>query len=140
MHATPATHDFLEHTGELRLRVRAASLEELFAEAGRALGAAMHPSGAATGPAGAWHEVEASGGDRPALLVAWLNELVFVAEQARVIPAEFDQVLVSSQQVRARVRGPVLDQAPSLVKAATMDAVRLAEIPGGVEAEVTLDI
>jgi SHS2 domain-containing protein len=38
------------------------------------------------------------------------------------------------------MRGPVLDQAPSLVKAATLDTVRLTEVPGGFEAEVTLDI
>jgi SHS2 domain-containing protein len=94
MQATPATHDFLEHTGELRLRVRAQSLDGLFAEAGRALGVAMHRAADAPGPAGAWLELEASGGDLPALLVAWLNELVFVAEASHMIPAEFERVQV----------------------------------------------
>lgn len=138
--AAPRTssHDFLEHTGEVHLRIRGANLAEVFAEGARALGQLCAPNG---GPgSGTWHQIEVSAPDRAALLVAWLNELIFLAERQHCAPREFFLDDISRTHLRARVRGAPLDVGPSLVKAATMHGLRLEEVGDLLEAEVVLDV
>jgi SHS2 domain-containing protein len=135
--STPS-HELLEHTGEVHLRIRGATLADIFIEGGRALGRLCAPD-RGTG-IGGWHRIEISAPDRAALLVAWLNELIFFAEQQRCAPNDFAVDEISRTHLRARVRGVPLDVGPSLVKAATMHGLRLEEVDGTLEAEVILDV
>jgi SHS2 domain-containing protein len=134
----PPGHRFLEHTGEVRLQVRAASLAGLLAEAGRALAELQLPGGGQ--PAAAWRPVEVRSTDRAALLVDWLNELIYRAEVNREVATEFAVEEAMETRLRARVRGVAVEQPPALVKAATLHRARVELIPGGVEAEVVLDV
>lgn len=136
---TPPSHEFLEHTGEVHLRVRAASWGALLAEAGRAL-AGLTLRGASPAAPGRWEEVEVRSTDREALLVDWLNELVFRAESRREVATEFALLETSDQRVVARVRGVAVAEPPALVKAATLHGVRVQSTDGGLEADVVLDI
>lgn len=134
-----SSHQLAEHVGEVRLVVRAASLGELLSEAGRAV--AGLELGAAGGTAGGeWRPLEVSAPDREALLVEWLNELVFRAESERWVPAEFEPERVTATRARLLVRGVTVPRAPGLVKAATYHGVAVREMPGGLEAEVVLDV
>jgi SHS2 domain-containing protein len=136
----PPSHVFLEHTGEVRLRVQAGSLDELFAEAGRGL-AELQLRGGPMRPAGpGWHQVDLRAADREALLVDWLNELVYYAESALIVPTEFDVLEATATHLKARIRGIPVDQPPSLVKAATLHGARVEVVAGGLEADVVLDI
>src|ERR1700710_1189880 len=77
--APMSDHRWVDHTSEVQLEVAAESLAELAAEAGRALGLLMlrgEPA-AVSGPA---RTLEVTAVDRDALLVNWLNEILFVAE------------------------------------------------------------
>jgi len=132
------SHDFLEHTGEVHLRIRGGNLAEVFAEGARALGHLCAPTGGPSG--GTWHQIEVSAPDRAALLVAWLNELVFLAEEQHCAPREFVLDDLSRTHLRARVRGVPLEVGPSLVKAATMHGLRLEEVGGFLEADVVIDV
>jgi SHS2 domain-containing protein len=130
---------FLEHIGEVRLRVQAGSLTELLAEAGRALADLLLRGGPAqTGSR--WRHIEVRSADREALLVDWLNELIYQAETTREVPAEFEVLEATATRVRARVRGVAVDQPPALVKAATLHGARVEVVAGGLEADVVLDI
>jgi SHS2 domain-containing protein len=133
------SHEVLDHTSEVRLRVRAGTMSELLAEAGRALAALQlgGSGGPATGP---WREIEVSSPDPAALLADWLNELVFLAETEHWVATEFDIDPTEGRSVRARVRGVEVERVPGLVKAATLHGLRLEEVPGGVEGEVILDV
>ena len=133
------SHEFLEHTSETRMRVRAASIGELLAEAGRGL-AALELRGASRAARGAWREVQVESRDRAALLVDWLNELILVAEREHSVPREFEILEAGDARVRARVRGVPCPEGPSLVKAATLNDVRFGDADGMLEAEVTLDV
>lgn len=134
-----ASSQALEHTAEVRLRIQAPSLAELLAEAGRALGA-VELGGEAARPVGAWRRVEVRSADRDALLVDWLNELVFLAETERWVPVDFQMLTVTATTVRARVRGVRLPESPARVKAATFHGLRIAETPAGLAADVILDV
>jgi SHS2 domain-containing protein len=133
-----ASHDIADHTSELRLRLRAGSLAELMAEAGRAL-AEIQLRGASAGPGGDWRPVEVSAPDPAGLLVDWLNELIFLAETERWVATEFE-VEVADGMLRGRARGVGLGEAPGLVKAATLHGLRVDDAPGGLTGEVMLDI
>jgi SHS2 domain-containing protein len=131
--------EVLEHTAEVRLRVAGPTLGALLAEAGRAL-AAVELDGPPPAPAGAWRTIEVRSTDRDALLVDWLNELVYLAETECWVPSEFEIEAVGPTELRARARGVPLDAAPARVKAATFHGLRIAETAGGLEAEVILDV
>jgi SHS2 domain-containing protein len=132
-------HRFLEHTGEVELQVRAESLADLMAEAGRAL-ATLQLQGRAGGALGVWREVELRATDRVALLVDWLNELIYRAETAREVATEFNVHEAVETVVRAGIRGVRVDQPPALVKAATLHRARVEPVAGGMEADVILDV
>ena len=132
-------HAFLEHTGEVYLRVQAGSLPELLAEAGRVLAGLLLR--AAPGDAvGGWAEIEVQSTDRTALLVDWLNELIYQAESGLQIPTEFDLQQAGDSGVRGRIRGVPVSESPALVKAATLHRARVEAIEGGFEGDVILDV
>lgn len=136
-----ASSQVLEHTAEVRLRVAGPTLGALFAEAGRAL-AAVELGGAPPVPSGEWRPIEVRSIDRDALLVEWLNELVYLAETECWVPAEFEIEVATPTELKARARGVSLDAAPARVKAATFHGLRITETAGGggLEGEVILDV
>jgi SHS2 domain-containing protein len=133
------SHELVDHTSEVRLRLRAGSLGELLAEAGRAL-ATLQLRGSAASATGPWRAIEISSPDRASLLADWLNELVFLAETEQWVATEFDIDPTDGRSVRSRVRGVQVERVPGLVKAATLHGLRLEEVPGGMEGEVILDV
>jgi SHS2 domain-containing protein len=133
------SHDVADHTSEVRIRLRAPTLAGLLAEAGRAL-AEIQIRGGPVPPAGTWRAVAVAAPDSAGLLVDWLNELIYLAETDRWIPTEFDLSTAGPGTLRGRARGVTLDRAPALVKAATMHGLRLTETPGGLAADVILDV
>src|SRR5512146_2437280 len=134
-----STVELVEHPGEVRLRLRAASLGDLVGVAGRALAEVEvgHPPGPA---GGAWRDITVHGRDREALLVHWLNELIYLAETDRWVGVEFAADRATDTELRMRVRGMSVDEAPSRVKAATFHGLRITSVADGVEAEVVLDV
>jgi protein archease len=133
--------ELVEHPGEVRLRLGAATYGDLAIVAGRAL--AELELGRAPGPAqgeGAWRELVVSGRDREAVLVHWLNELIYLGETDRWVGVEFAVDGATDTELRMRVRGVAVDEAPSRVKAATFHGLRITSVGGGVEAEVVLDV
>jgi len=134
-----AGFELLPHTAEVQVRARAPTLASLLAEAGRAL--ARVELGVPPGPAaGDWRAVEVRSGDRAALLVDWLNELIWIAETERWVPVEFELETEGEVAVRGRMRGLSVACAPSLVKAATYHALRVEPTAEGFEAEFVLDV
>jgi SHS2 domain-containing protein len=78
--------------------------------------------------------------DREALLVDWLNELIFLADIDRWVAMDFSVDLVDDTEVRARASGVTLEWAPSRAKAATLHGLRVENVSGGLEADVILDV
>ncbi len=134
-----ASHEILEHTSELRVRLRAPDLGALFREATRALGETL--AAHADGTEGSEdHDVEVRAPDLDALLVDWLNELLYLAETACWIPLDVEALEASGTRVRGRVRGARTAIAPSLVKAATHHGLHVTPVSDGYQAEVVFDV
>jgi SHS2 domain-containing protein len=129
-------YEWVEHTAEIELRVEAASLEQLFSEALRALAELL--DGEKGGEPDS-HELSASAPDRATLLVEWLNELVYLAEARAFVPERVERIEVGKTDVEALVRGRRGASRP-LVKAVTYHGLTLAEETGGWRATVVLDV
>jgi SHS2 domain-containing protein len=134
-----AHHTFLEHTSETVLQVRAATLGELLAEAGRAL-AGLQLRSVEPAATGQVRTITVTAADDAVLVVDWLNELLYLAERERWVAVAFDRVAAGDGAVQAAVRGMTVPAPPAFVKAATLGGLRLARVAGGLEAEVTLDV
>lgn len=134
-----ASVEMIEHPGEVCLRLRAASFEEVVVAAGRAL-AKLELKGNVGAASGVWREMTVEGRDREALLVNWLNELIYVAETERWVGTEFAPVRETDTELVMRARGVTVDTAPSQVKAATFHGLRITATGNGVEAELVLDV
>jgi SHS2 domain-containing protein len=86
---TTGMFETFEHTADLGLRIRAAALDDLFVEAGRALNAAFveNPSeirGTRT------VEIHVDGSEVDYLLMDWLSELLFRFESHGELLTDFD--------------------------------------------------
>jgi SHS2 domain-containing protein len=127
-------YEWHSHTAELELYVEAGSEEAVFEDALHALAELLGP---ADGPEET-HEVELAAADRGALLVAWLEELLFFAETGRFVPKSAE-VELTGEHLRATVRGRTGDPSP-LVKAATYHRLEFTKSDGVWHARVTLDV
>ena len=135
-------YEHFEHTADLGLRVRAADLNTLFAEAATALFAAVVDGLDTVRPA-QQVEIAVDGTDRDYLLFDWLRELLFRLDADHLVLSQFD-VAVSESGLKAACRGEPLDPARHVlsheVKAITYHRLRVEKEGDGWIAEVIVDI
>lgn len=137
-----AEFELLEHTADTGFRVRAASPEELFARAAKALVAiALDPAQAVPRER---RTAEASGEMLEERLVNWLNEVLWLLDGERWVPARVESVELQGAAVRGCLLGEPRDDARHppriVVKAVTFHQLAIREQNGMWEAEVFLDI
>ncbi len=131
---------FEEHTGEVRVRLEARTLEALFEEAARALAELMleSPTGGADEP---WVEVRLHARSRERLLYDWLNELVFLSETRKRVYTDVRVESVTETSLRGAVRGVFPESLRTAVKAATLHELAIEEgKDGGYVATVVFDV
>lgn len=131
-----------EHTADLGLRVEAADLNGLFAEAGRGLTSMFVDDPQQIRPMQELR-LHVDGADRAYLLFDWLNELLYRFESVRLLFCEFD-VHVAENGVDATLRGEPADpdrhQLAHEVKAITYHQLVIEPTASGWRAEVIVDI
>jgi SHS2 domain-containing protein len=130
--------ELLEHTADVGIRARGTRLEEAFEQA--TLGLAEVLGASRPGP-GRPEPVEVAAGDLGALLVDWLNEVLWLREvrQAALAGVRVDRVEVGPGEAAADgvARGTVVFAAGgagpegTFVKAVTYHRLRVEREPGG---------
>ena len=141
-------YQWLEHTADLRLLAYGVDEVALYQEAGRGLLAAMGAAGRGRGPC---RPVAVSAPDRDGLMVAWLNELIYLAAVMGGPPADCEVIAVQ-QGTELKLTGRVGPPAPGTgveIKAATYHGLRVCppgeQAPAGVPpgnwwAEIIVDV
>jgi SHS2 domain-containing protein len=137
--ARGASHELVDHTAELALRVRAPSYGALLGEAVAALGGLLVEEAGRGGEAGE-RTLQLAAPDREALLVDLLNEVLFLAETARWAPADVVSVRADATHVAIRVRGVRLTGSPSRIKGATYHDLAVRPDGDVLVAEVIFDV
>lgn len=137
-----AEYEPLDHTADMGFRVRAASLEELFVKAAEALvSIAVNPLCATPLE---MRLLRCSGATLEDRFINWLNEVLWLLDGERFLPALFDDLRLAGDSVSALVWGEPRDDARHppriVVKAATFHQLVIREHNGMWEAEVFLDI
>ena len=134
--------EFLEHTADLGLRVRASDLDGLFAEAARALFSAVVED---LGTVVASHrlEVRLAGADKEYLLFDWLKTLLYHFDAEHLLFSRF-RVKVGDDGLEGEAWGEPMDPArhePNHeVKAITYHGLKVEKTAEGWLAEVIVDM
>jgi SHS2 domain-containing protein len=135
-------YELFEHTADLGLRVRAADLDTLFAEAAACLFSAVLEDIGTVRPVQSVM-VELNGTDREFLLFDWLRELLLKCAEDHIVFGHFE-VQVRDDGLTGRAWGEPIDPARHLlaheVKAITYHELKVVEIEGEWLAEVIVDI
>jgi SHS2 domain-containing protein len=125
---------FVEHTAELEVELEASSAAGVLEEALRAL---AELAGPAEGEL-VERRVDIAASDPPALLAAWLDELLFLTDAEHLV-AESADVSVSGCRVTGVVRARRGEPRP-LVKAITLHRLRFGPKDGVWRGRVVLDV
>jgi SHS2 domain-containing protein len=134
---------WLDHTAELELELEAASEQEVLSDALDALRELLE--GEATSfPEHARAPLErravhATASDRPALLAAWLEELLFLSEAEGFIPLAVERLSLEDEALGAIVAGHVGEPRP-LVKAVTYHRLQFEPSEHGYRGRVVFDV
>ena len=135
-------HETFEHTADLGLRIRAADLDALFAEAAQALFSAIVEDLSTVRPERAV-KVRLQEDDRELLLFDWLKELLYHFDAEHLLFGKFD-VIVADGSLSATAWGEPLDHRRHTleheVKAITYHGLSIEQVEGGWVAEVIVDI
>lgn len=134
--------EVFDHTADVGIRVRAATREQLFADAAKGLFSILLANPEAIQPL---QEVAFSvPGDRDEdLLVDWLGELLYVFSTRRLVFGEFE-VQRTAEGIDGRASGEPLDcgrhQPHIEIKAITYHGLKVEQTCDGWLAEVIVDI
>jgi SHS2 domain-containing protein len=131
--------EILEHTADIGLRARGATLEELFTNAASGL---LEILGAAARDGSIEDEIALDAQDRAALLVYFLDELIYLVDGRGARIADTSVRFETPTRLRAQVRWAPSDEPldGTELKAATFHQLSLEERDGGYEATVFFDV
>ena len=133
-------YEWRSHTAELELHVEAETEAAVFVEALYAFARLVEVD---PGGEPATVDLALEAGDRAALLVAWLEELIFLADTEAFVPEGVAELELSGSEpltrLRARVEGRRATLDP-LVKAATYHGLEFTHEGGRWRGRVILDV
>ena len=133
---------WVDHTAELELEIDAPTEEAVFTDALAALGELLsteQKDGPDVEGSVVRRHVSAEAEDRAALLAAWMEEVVFLAENEGFEPVAVESVELGPRSAEAKVAGR-LGEPPPLVKAVTYHRLSFAPADDGYRATVVLDV
>lgn len=133
---------FLDHTGDLGIRVSAKSLPELFRHAAEALFQVItEPK---TIHSRETRTIALQGHNLEELLIAWLNEFIYLFEAEGLLFHDFDFLVLNPQALEAVVRGEPYDASrhpiKTTVKSATYHQLQIRQEKDLWKTEVILDL
>ncbi len=132
-------YEFLEHTGELAVRVKGKDLPSLFISAAAAMNDYLLQDltpGAEQGT----ETIEVSAADYRSLLVAWLSEILYRIEVNDCIYQKFEVKVLEKTALIAEITGARVRKLARDIKAATHHGLEIKRIPDGYEVVIIFDI
>ncbi|MDR7543486.1 MAG: archease [Armatimonadota bacterium] len=136
------TYEVIDHTADVGIVVRAATLPDLFETAAEGMFSfIVDPAGVENR---AWLERRVEAEDLEGLLVAWLNDLLTLLAAEAFVPRVFVVDEVSERRVRATIHGEPVDPSRHRfrldVKAATYHQLQVTRQDDGWTARIIFDV
>jgi SHS2 domain-containing protein len=134
----------LEHTADIRFRIRAPTLGGLFTEAARALMETLY--GSTEGPITGTRTVEVEAADREALLHDFLSEVLFLAEAENLVFAGAEVAIdagppwIARAELAATPFDPTRHTGGTEVKGIAYFDLAIADLDSGLDLEVVFDV
>ena len=134
--------ELLDHPADIGFRAYAATFEELYANAARALVSLIVDPAAIE----CREEllVRVDGIEFESLLVNWLNEVLYLMDSKRLALGEFEVQRLEKYWIRCLVKGeprdPVKHPPRLVVKAVTYHQLKINRTPDGWSADVYVDV
>ena len=121
--------EIIDHTADVGIVAYGANIAEAFANAGRGLFSLI------TDPDDIdeteYRDIEVTAPDRESLLVAWLNELIYLFDAESMLFRRFDISDLGATRLRATVYGEVADSSRHRLKAGVKAATyHMLEVDG----------
>ena len=134
--------DYVDHTGDAGILVRALDLRQLFERAAWGMFSIVTDMAAIRLVQEARIQVEAN--DLPALMLAWLSELNYQHVTEHQLFGKFEVRKMSDRMIVAEVSGEAIDANRHTIfteiKAVTFHGLRLEESDNGWEAQIIFDL
>jgi SHS2 domain-containing protein len=134
--------EFLDHTGDIGIRLRAGSLEALFSRAGMAMFEIICPTGERS--AVERRKIAVDAGDLEQLLVNWLSELNYIFQTEHFLMAKVQHIHIEAMSLQAEIAGGALDhkvhEIHTEIKAVTFHDIFVKKTNKIWEAQVIFDI
>ena len=131
-------YEEIEHTADLAIKAYGRDLEELFANAAWGMGQLianleeLEPQ--------VQRQIHLRSTDYDALLVDWLNELLYLHDTEGESYAAYDIESLSSTELRVTVRGGKMSEGKIEIKAVTFHDLKIGETERGFEATIVFDV
>ena len=134
----PAGFQEIDHTADWAYCIWGQSLEELFIQA--ALGLyALAGVQLASSPR-IVRELQLKGVDSESLLVAWLNELLYLHEDEGLGFDQFEILQLNRETLHVRISGAPVENWLKVIKAVTYHNLSIQTTAAGLEATLVLDV
>jgi len=137
-----ASYELFDHTADMGIRVRAATLDGLVSPAVEGFYSAIGEL--AAGDDVAPFALSLNGDDAATLLRDFLTELLILFEREKRMVKTIDQASLSDRRLSVRGTTARVDPDRSVfcreVKAVTYHALKIVNVPGGFEATFIVDI
>lgn len=131
------SYEEIDHTADWAFRVTAPTLPELFTNAAYAIFAL---EGALDVQSTTTREVRVEGIDRQALLVKWLNELLFLQETKRETYQNFVLTHFTETELQATIHGAPSQPTTKFIKAVTFHNLDIVQTEMGWETTIVVDV
>lgn len=134
--------EFIEHTADIGLVAYGADMKQVFANAARGLFSLITELDKVSEKKK--HDVQITAPDREALLVNWLNELIYLFEAKGILFSRFEITDLTDAELTATVYGEKINlkkhKLKTQVKAATYHMLKIEQNEGGWKAQVIFDV
>ena len=134
--------EFIDHTADIGILAYGADMKQVFANAARGLFSIITEldSVAETEK----RDIQVTAPDREALLVNWLNELIYLFEVKEMLFNRFEITTMTNTELRASTYGEKINLAKhelkTQVKAATYHMLKIEQNEDGYRAQVIFDV
>jgi SHS2 domain-containing protein len=134
--------EFIDHTADIGILAYGADMKQVFANAARGLFSIITNLDNVTSTKKL--DIRVTVPDREALLINWLNELIYLFEVKEMLFNSFEITAITDTELRARAYGEKIKLAKhelkTQVKAATYHMLKIEQNEDGYRAQVIFDV